>query len=292
MLRIAIIGASIAGHTVAVSLREKNKNCSLTLITEEPHPLYDRRRLSEYLAGRIEEKDIFLYSEEAYKQNEITFIKENKVIGINTHKGLIYSKDRSNIEYDFLVICSGRSFSLPEIPGIRKSGVFRLYSFADFKGFFTHLISEPVCLVGSNEFAFNLACAIAAKNKEVKLISQINFKHSPPSPKIEIIESQLMEIIGESGAQAVRFKEGKIIGTSLVAFMDGLKSNIEFLKNTDIEVHNDLICVDEGMRTNLNNVFACGSVCSRRDEAPTLKSWDDIIGEGRCLASNLTQMLG
>ncbi len=300
MARVVIIGASIAGHSVAVSLREKNSQCFITLITEEPYPLCDRRRLVDYLRGSLAEKDILLSSEDFYREKNIVFLKEKEAIALNPEKRKISLKNSESLEYDFLVICSGKSFILPTTPGIKKSGVFRLYSWADFKDFFANLISEPVCLAGSNDWVINIAKIIASKQKEVKLISRNSLQSTESglagntnlSPKIEIINSEIVEIIGEGEVQAIRLKEGKIIGTSIIAFMEEYKSNIDFLKDTGIELSWDAISVDEQMRTNLKNIYACGAVCASKGEGLKIKPWDKVINESYGLIDHLASAIG
>lgn len=298
MSKIIIIGASLAGHNVAVKLREKNKDCSITLVTEEVYPFYDKRRLAEYLSGQLKEEELFLASDDFYLRNNISFLKESEVIGINAEKKRVFSQDKPLLEYDFLVICTGRSFILPEIPGVRKKGVFNLNALRDFKEFLSYLIGDPVCLVGSGSLLSEIARILAAKQKEVKLISFNNGYNLSQgetdiniSEKIEIINTELTEIIGEGQVQAIKIKEGKVIGVLAVAFMGQEKNNIDFLKNSGIELYDGYIVVDDAMRTNLSSVYSCGSVCLKKGSALEIKSWDDIIFESLLLCDNLIQYI-
>jgi len=287
MTRIVIIGASVAGHTTAIKLREQDKDCSITLLTEENYPSYDRRRLLEFFAGTIKEEEIFLNSEDFYQKNEINFIKGKEVDAINQERRLVYFKEKGNIEYDFLIIASGRSVSLPEITGIRKEGVFTLHSLDDFKILRNQLFHDTICVVGSDEHALNLGKLIASKYKVgIKLISHNEFDSSLILPGIEVIQSQLQEIIGEGMVEAIKLEQGKAIGVSMVVFMDELKGNIDFLKNTDIKICEDLILIDEGMRTSGDRIFACGSVASRKEALGKIKIWDDAIMDSICVVGN------
>ena len=50
--RVVIVGASTAGRSAAVALREGGHEGEVVLLGEEPHPPYDRPQLSkEYLRG-------------------------------------------------------------------------------------------------------------------------------------------------------------------------------------------------------------------------------------------------
>lgn len=291
MSRVVIIGASISGHTAAVKLREVDKDSSITLLTEERYPLYDRRRFFDFLTGSIEEKDIFLSNEDFYQSHNINFLRDKKVISLNTEKRIIYFKEKDSIEYDWLIIASGRKPVLPEIPGAKKPGVFIIYSLDDYNEFLRYIISESVCVVGSNQIALSLARAIVSRYKiEVKLISSENLGKTD-SFGIEVINTPLQEIIGEGRAQAIKLKSGKVIGVSYVIFMDEFKGNIDFLKNTDIEIYGNLIRVNEHMQTNIERVFASGAVATFKDATLRLKSWDEAVNDSLCLVDKLRQNL-
>jgi len=264
MNRIVIIGASVAGHSTAIALREKDKSVSITLISDELYRLYDRRRLADFLAGRVLEEELYLCSESFYPDNNINFLKEKKVVALNLKKRTITFKEKGSEKFDFLVIASGRKVLLPDIPGAKKEGVITLNSLDDYSKFSARMILDTVCVAGSDEAALNIAKIISDKYK------------------VEVINGEPSEIIGEGEVQAVRLKEGKVIGASAVIFSTGFKSNIDFLKDTPVNIENDFIVVDEQMRTNVENIFACGAVCGN-------VNWDNVIRDSAIIAENIVR---
>lgn len=286
MKKIVIIGSSVAGHTVALTLRELNKDCQIILINEENYFCYDKRRFFDLLAGGLKEKDLILANDKTYKENNIEFIKDAKVTTVNTDRGIVYLKNREAVSFDSLVIASGKKFIPSQIPGAKKEGVFCLYSLSDSKKFLDYSVRDSVCIVGSSVWAVGVANALSLKNKDIRLVST-NGSNAGLSQNVEVINSSISEIIGESQVQAVKLAVGKIIAVSAVIFMDELKSNVDFLKNTDIELLEGSIFVDENMRTNLPNVFAVGSVCVSKDQGGKIKSWEDVESESRFLANSL-----
>jgi NAD(P)H-nitrite reductase large subunit len=268
MKKIVIIGASVAGHSTAVNLRERDQGSSLTLISDEPYRFYDRRRLADFLAGRVLEEELYLCGEGFYIEHNINFLKEKKVTAINPKKKTVSFKDKETLGYDFLIIASGRKVSLPDIPGIRKEGVVTLGAlkdFKDFKDFSSRLILDTVCVASSDERALAIAGVISDKYK------------------VEVINGQPLEIIGEGQVQAVKLKEGKVIGVSAVIFVDGFESSIDFLKGIAINMENDFIVINEQMRTNIENIFACGAVCGRF-------SWDEAVRDSAIIAENIVSL--
>jgi nitrite reductase (NADH) large subunit len=289
MLKVVIIGASAAGHTVAISLREKNKDCAISLVTRGNYPLYDKRLLGDYLAGRVKESQIFLATENFYSEQNVGFLKQKEISGLNCEKRKIFIQDSLPLEYDFLAVCSGTDFALPEIPGARKTGVFRLSNLDKYRDFLAYLIGEPVCVVGSGRNALEAARVLAIRQKEVKLISAKVIDPCDIPEGVEFINSSVVEVIGESGAQAIKIKEGKIIGISALIFMDSLEPNTAFLRNSCIATDQGYISVDDRMRTSLARVYSSGSVCRLKNSASGFKSWDQVIEESRFLSVNLLQ---
>jgi NAD(P)H-nitrite reductase large subunit len=290
MPKIAIIGASCAGHNAALKLREIDPESEITLLTEEAYPFYDRRKLVEFLAGSVTEKELISAAQDLYAGKTIVFLPSKKASSLNTTKRIIYFKDKSNLGYDFLVIASGRRVVPPEIPGAKRNGVFTFCGLDDYKKFKERasIMKGTVCLVGQGEEALAIAQAISRAFKvEVKMASTRLEDAALSLPQeIEIIASPLQEIIGEGEVQAVKFKDGKAVGASSVVFLEGLKNNTDFLKNTEVELLDDAVLVDEDMRASIDNIFACGAVARRKGSAVcSVKSWDDIVLETLSLAS-------
>ena len=278
MNNLVIIGASVSGHNIALRLREKEPDCKITIISEESYLPYDHLKLADLISGIISEKDIFLCAEDFYAQQKIDFLKGKKAASLNTRKKLIYFKDKGNISYDFLVIASGRSPALPEIPGARKEGVFRFYTLDDAKAFLKRYIAEPVCVIGSDSLALKLSEAISEKYRvEVKLITRKSFDPGSIPKNVEVIHDSVKEIIGEGQAQAVKLARGKAMSISAVLFMDDYKSNLDFLKNTDVQVKDDLVVIDACMQATVKDIFACGSVVAKNSVVISMMLVDNLI---------------
>jgi NAD(P)H-nitrite reductase large subunit len=287
-MKIVIIGGSAAGHNAAIKIRQKYQDAGVTVISEEVYPFYDRKKLLDYWSGKAKEKELFLISADSYGQQNINFLKEAKVISINPSRRSVSYKiaeKRTSVDYDFLVIASGCRSPLPEIEGINKSGVFRFGGLADFKELRSAVMLDAVCLIGVNHLTSKIIEAVTAKGIEVKLITTQPQENFPEM--VEAIDSEVVEIIGDSGVQAVKLKEGKILGVSWVGVTLPMKPCADFLKDTEVEIIDSAIAVDENLRTSIPDIFACGSVCRREGEAPGIKLWEDSLAEGLSVAENI-----
>ncbi len=290
MAKFVIIGASSFGYHTAVRLRELDDQSEIVLISEENFLPYGRHKLLDFLSGTLKEEQLYFAKEEFFKDKKITFLRNKKVSLLNFEKKTIYFKEKGSLEYDHLIVASGRRFEKPEIPGIKKKGVFDFYSLEGYKEFASFLVNQPVCLFGQDDFAYQAAAAIAKKyGVEVKLITKDIAANLVSYAGVEVIQGAPQEIIGEGQVQAIKLASGKAIGACAAVFMDNYKSNIEFLKNLHIELDNDLIVVDSLMRTTLKDVYACGSVAVGKDSAAKTKSHESCVKEAIKLADSFYQ---
>lgn len=288
MPRVVIIGSSVSGAQLAFNLRDKAADSDVTLISQENYLPYDKRKLPFFLNGSLKEEDLYLFSEKDLNDKGINFLRENKVISVNPKRNTVSSKDRQALVYDVLVIASGVSAFIPDIPGAKKDGVFDLCSLDDFKKLSKYYIGEQVCVFGSNTAAVNLAESITQKYKvEVKLINSLPFEGSVANPQIEVLNLEPQEIIGEGQVQAVKFTSGKVISACAVIFMDKFEGNTAFLKDSPLVLENKFIVVDDEFRTNLENVFACGAACIRTGEPGRMKTWDECAQESLKTAESI-----
>ncbi|MCM8791561.1 MAG: acetyl-CoA decarbonylase/synthase complex subunit alpha/beta [Candidatus Omnitrophica bacterium] len=106
-----------------------------------------------------------------------------------------------------------------EISGIKKRGVVLLIDETDFKKIEGYVINDTVCIQGESDSVFKLANYIREKYKvPIKIVSDRVVDNLPDD--IEIVNSPIQEIIGEGCVEAVKFKNGKIVGVCLVILMD------------------------------------------------------------------------
>jgi len=281
MTKILIIGASAAGHTTALKVREKDPESQITIVTEEPYPAYDRRRLFEFLCQEIKEEELFLCNKDFYGQNRIEFLKGKKASSVNTSRRTVSFKDKESLSYDYLVIASGARFIVPEIPGAKKTGVFVFSGLDDIKSFMSNFINDSLCIVGSGRQALNMAQALKKRFQvDVTIISDRAFDSSVLPRGVEVIKGFVQEMVGEGLVQAVILKGGRTVAAQAVVFMDTLAGNADFIKNSNLNMQGDFISVDADFKTSVKGIYAVGSV-SRKSQGPAVnKGWDECVNEG------------
>ncbi|MFA5145448.1 MAG: acetyl-CoA decarbonylase/synthase complex subunit alpha/beta [Candidatus Omnitrophota bacterium] len=293
MAKILIIGNSAAGFSTCENLLKGSPAQEITVISKEEYPAYKRYLLADYLSGSVKDDELFLCGADYYKKNNINFLPGSEVERLDTRKQRIILKGNTKINYDYLVIASGSVIKLPDIPGKAKDGVVAFYTLKDAKLVKDKLmLAQTVCVIGQDEAALKIAEAAALRGKEVKIVAYADFVYHGQNDKIELISgAQPQEFIGEGALQALKLSSGKVIGTNLVLVAGGRIPSTGFLKESDIKTDQGYIIVDDNMRTNLKNVFACGSVCKKEGSPAAEKTWEESVREGTLASRHLINLL-
>jgi len=293
MTRIVIIGNSAGGFSCCEALIKYSGDYEITVISEEAALPYKRNLLIDYLSGNIQESQLFLCAADFYEKNRVRFLKNSKAIRLDPRKQQVVLKD-NKISYDYLVISTGTKVNIPDIPGNSKDGVYAFYALEDIQKARQQLmLGDTVCVAGDPDLCLRLSQAIVSKEKQAKIISSPRPESFIATEKVEWLENlQVSEIISEGAElKALKLNNGKVIGTSLVMFAGNYLPNTDFLKESGINTDESYICVDETMRTNIENIFACGSVSKIENQQVKSKSWEDAVSEGALVGSTIIELL-
>src|SRR5215217_1782898 len=120
---VIVIGNGMVGYKFCEKLVAKSSNFKILVFGEEPRHAYDRVHLSEYFNGKSAD-DLSLSTASWYAENGIELHLGDPVQEINRAGKTIHSLSGITLKYDYLVLATGSSAFVPDIPGIEKDGVF------------------------------------------------------------------------------------------------------------------------------------------------------------------------
>jgi len=292
MSKVVIVGNSAAGFSFIQAIAEKKPSgVELVVISKDGSDPYRKDQLIDYILGEVEESSLFLADEDFYRVNNISYLKGAEVMRLEAQKKRLLLRDNRRIEYDYLIIASGRSVELGSIPGKGKDGVILVNSLQDARRLKQRLtISQFVCFVGGQSQWLNrLASRLGALNKEIKIINPQRSQDFVNTDNVEWLDNvSVVEFIGEGpGLQAVKLSNGKIIGVSLVAVFGPSVCNTRFLKDSGVAIRDGFIVVDNFWRTATQDIFACGSVCFQGKGSEDFLTWHQALEQGKNLADVL-----
>jgi NADPH-dependent 2,4-dienoyl-CoA reductase/sulfur reductase-like enzyme len=120
-----IIGGGLAGAYASISIRERDKNGRIILISEENYLPYDRVPLSKtYLQGLIKKDLIFIKDEKFYKDNNIELFLNKKVEKIDFDNNIAFLKDNEEIKYEKVLLATGGYPRKLKVEGSEAENIF------------------------------------------------------------------------------------------------------------------------------------------------------------------------
>ena len=302
MKHIIIIGNSAAGIAAVESIRTKDRESNITVISDEDYTAYCRCVLSYYLSGEAEEGKLIYRPEEFYKENNINLILGKKVTHVEPKKNCIALEDKQKLEYDALIIATGASSKFPEVKGAHKRQVFGLRTIKDAKEILGLLpITKTACVLGGGLIGLKAAHALKKRGVEVKLIvkskqilsqvldkacADIMQRHLEANGLEILTGLDAMEFLGNGDLKAIKLDSGKVVGCEVAIIGKGVSPNIGIVKDTEVKV-NEGIIVDEFLMTSVKNIYAAGDCAQAYDfalEKPQVNAlWPNAVEQG-CLA--------
>ena len=113
-----IIGASRAGLTAAMTIREKNPSDRILIINKEDRLPYKRTELTKKLAGGFKKDDFALLSPGWYEENSITLLNQTTAERIDPSLRSLLLSTGETVFWEQLLIATGAVPSHPAVPGI------------------------------------------------------------------------------------------------------------------------------------------------------------------------------
>ncbi len=275
---LVIVGTGPVGMRVAHEVLQRNSYQSIVLYGGEPWEAYNRVRLSSVLSGEASLESI---------QNPLTVTGESTVV--QRHNCPITSIDRMNRvvldehgreqPYTDLVLATGSSPHIPNIPGLDKAGVFTFRDLNDTQRLMARRIkSRRTVVLGAGLLGLEAAKGLQRANTEVIVVD-----HAPTLMARQLdeeagerlrehvlslgIQTLLMqgisEVLGDGKLAGIRLRNGREIACDTLVIATGIKPNIQLALGAGIAVGRG-IKVDDQMRSSDPHVFAVGECAEHR----------------------------
>lgn len=290
-IHIAIIGNGVSGITAARTLRKSDRHCRITVISSETKYFFSRTALMYIYMGHMTFEHTKPYEDHFWEKNRIDLLFDH-VVKVDSDSSSLHLKSGGVFKYDKLLIASGSKSNKFGWPGQDLKGVQGLYSYQDLQlleqnthpsGTSNSVVKHAV-IVGGGLIGVELAEMLITRNVKVSFLVRENRFWGNVLPKDEgdfignhlkdhgvnlLLEEELEEIIpdAEGRVRSIKTKSGKEIECQFVGLTVGVSPNIEFLKDSKIELNRGVI-VNSNLETNIPGVYAAGD-CAEFKIPPT-----------------------
>lgn len=304
-----IIGNGAAGVSTAEAIRRRDKNGRITLISDEPYPMYSRPGIAYYLLGQVSESQLMSRRPSFYQKNRLDLL-HGKVAGLDLSAQAVYLEGGQRINYDVLMLATGARATPPPFPGSQLDGILTLDTLDNAKKVVQYgRKAKSAVVVGGGITAMELAEGLRHQGLKTHFLQ----RGSRLWPRLfderesHIVEHQIRhegiqlhygeeiaEAVGKNGrVESVRLQSGKEIKCQLIGAAIGVKPNMELAKNLPIE-QNQGILVNEFMQSNISTLFAAGDVAQVYDrwtKKPQLDIlWPSAIQTGLAAGHNMVEV--
>lgn len=278
-MRLIIIGAVAAGTSAAAKARRNDDLSEIVVYEMDKDISYSGCGLPYYIGGEIEDLSELTPRDAAFFKSkyDVDVMTEHEVVSIEpTTKKLMVKNLISGVlfedYYDRLIIATGATSFVPPIDGIDLEHVFFLRNVEnarEIKGYIDERAPKCAVIAGTGFIGFEVLENLMKYDIEVTVV-ELADKITPNLDKdmAVYLENKLVEkgikilkgtSIVKIDPEQVTLSSGAIISSELVIMATGVRPNVSLAQSMGVELgETKAIKVDRQMKTNLDDVYACG----------------------------------
>ena len=304
LLMIGNGGAAI--HAIQ-AIRATGYKGTLHLVSDTTGPAFNPMLSPYYLAGEISAEQCFPFGQQFYETNSVICHFGSPAERLDAGDRKVYLKGGESISYDRCLVATGASSDLPPAPGLRDSQyVFMLRTAEQMIRLYRALSGvRKAVILGASLLGIQLAEILIRRGIKVTLVdltTQIlpftaHFKLAPILHQHLIkcgVDLRLGWVLRwvedvQDGVH-LHFQDDQILKADMVLVCTGVKPNIEFLKDTEIEIDQGIL-VDDHMQTSVNDIYAAGDVSQGMNQLSGKREriglWGNACYQGRTAGLNM-----
>ncbi len=301
--RIVIVGASLAGASAAMALRDGGFSGHIALIGAEHRLPYNRPGLSKgYLRGEERFEDQLVNPAEEYARRNISIHNGTRATRIDAPARRVELDNGERVPYDRLLVTTGGRNRTLRVPGNELAGVFQLRTAEECDRIRAAArAGARAVVIGMGFIGSEVAASLRQMNVEVTAIvrDRAPLAHVLGPEVGEVLaaihgdhgvtlalEDSVAAIEGLGRVERVRTTKGRLFPSDLVVAGIGIEPNQELLAQAGARVDNGVL-VDAHCRTSLPDVFAAGDVANH--EHPLfgrvrVEHWNNALHQGEAAA--------
>jgi len=297
---VVIVGAGLAGFTLAGALSQQGYVGTVTLVGEESWAPYDRPPLSKQFQLDGDESQVWLKPE---LPSHVQLLNQSRVASIDTRGQTLMLDDGRCLAWDRLVLATGtRPRRLAQLEHF--ANVLTLRTLDDARAIREALKAvNSLLVIGGGPIGLELAASAAAMGRHSTVVEMGPrlMGRSAPAAMAEILcehhRSQGIQIhLGrtvaalDATAQEAVLDDGQRVPAALVVVGIGVLANDALASQAGIAC-DDGIFVDGWCRTTAPGVFAIGDVTRQRHAVTgrfeRIETWSNAQGQAQALAGIL-----
>ncbi|HUX13006.1 MAG TPA: FAD-dependent oxidoreductase [Spirochaetia bacterium] len=279
--RIVIVGGVAAGATAAARARRQDESAEITLIERGKYVSFANCGLPYRISGDITKRSSLLLQtpEGFYSRYRVRVLVNTEAIAIDRTRKTVQLrglKGEESLSYDSLILATGGSPVVPQIPGVDGANVFRLWTVPDMDGihaFIEERKPESALVIGGGFIGLEAAEAFLKRGLRTSIVELTN--HLMPGADTDF-GSLIAGAFTESGAQVFTGRsvtslepesglalldDGTRVEAGIVLVSAGVKPNLGLARDAGLEIGaSGGLVVDQFLRTADPSIWAAGDM--------------------------------
>lgn len=278
MKQYVIIGNGVAAAACIEGIRSEDKEGSITVISEENHPVYCRPLISYYLEKKTDTKRMNYRDADFYDTMNCTVLYGRKAVGMDTFSQTVVLDDGKKIPYTSVCVATGSAPFVPPFEGLdtvkNKFGFMTLDDTLALENAVSR--DSRVLIMGAG--LIGLKCAEGLRDRVAsitvcdladRVLSSILDSDCAAIIQKHLEANGIRFILGDTAVSfhetSAQLKSGKTVDFDVLVLAVGVRANASLIKDSGGKVNRGIL-VNEKMETSVASVYAAGD-CTEGDDS-------------------------
>lgn len=297
-MRYVVVGSSAAGINAVRELRRYDKDGEIVLVSKDVN-IYSRCILHQYLCGERTLERLNFAEKDFDTVYNVTWMKGREAVGLRPKDHVLVLDGGEELSYDKLLIATGSHTFIPPIKGLSEADNYIGFRNIDDIEVLKKVAgtAENIVVLGSGLIGIDCATGFLEMGVKVTLVDfagwLLNKQLDERAARsyIDAFKARGVNQYYGVGVSEVHVKDGSIYeivlsdGTVLpcdfFVVTAGVRSNVEFLADSGLELSRFGLVYDESGRTSDPDVYGAGDVSGLG------LIWPVAVKEGMVAAANM-----
>jgi NAD(P)H-nitrite reductase large subunit/rubredoxin len=273
--KLIIIGNGAAGIEAARTIRSHASDVDILVLSEESYSFYSRIHLSTFIGDESQIKDITIFPENWYNEQNISVKLNTKITELDYQKKEIRDERGKKYRYDKLILACGASPFFPPLPGLNKKNIFALRNIEDALRIRKAVEScQSAAVIGGGILGIEAAASLNKLGIKTTIIEiaehllSLQLDAAAGTVLQRNLEdrglaircgTKIEKVWGDHEVNSLLLDTGEKITANLILVSTGIRPNTDLAVKAGIRTKRGIL-VDENMRTSQPDIFAAGDV--------------------------------
>lgn len=300
-MKYVVLGASASAINGVRQIRKNDKNGEIVLISKDDK-IYSRCILHQYLSDMRTIEQLNFSEPDFFELYNVKWLKGKSVIKVNDENKVVTLDDETEVTFDKLLVATG---ARPNFPPIKNTNEYKnIYGFRNLEDVINikekSKKSKNIVVLGAGLVGLDTVVGLCESgiknvtlvefadrllNRQLDKVASNRYEKELEKHGVELIFNTSANCINgnDNGCiESISLSNGQTIDCDLLVVTIGVKSNVEFLEGTNVELDRFGVIVNTKGQTSVENIYACGD-CTGRGPI-----WPVAVKEGIVAGSNMT----